>query len=285
MRTLSIGISPCPNDTFIFGGLALGLVEIPGVRLEFTLRDVQALNLAALAGELPVCKVSTAVLAGIWERYGLLRAGGALGRGVGPLLVARPGAALADLDGRSVAVPGRHTTGRLLFALRCARAGVAPRLTEMIFSEVMPAVVRGEVAAGVVIHEGRFTYPEYGLERLEDLGRWWEEAYGLPVPLGGIAARRDLGPELTAALDAGIRRSLELARREPERVLPFVREHAQELDAAVQARHVATFVTEYSLDAGEEGERACAALVAEACRLEARPAPGLPMFLAAASAG
>jgi len=276
---LSLHYSPCPNDTFIFHALASGLVRVPGVEFDVTLADVERLNEAASAGLPDVCKVSVAAAAGMLGEYRLLRAGGALGRGVGPILVARGATRLEDLHGRRVAIPGRRTTANLIFGLLCRERGIEPRLIELVYDQVMPAVTEGDCAAGVVIHEGRFTFAEHGLERLLDLGAWWETGRGLPIPLGCIVLRRSLGLDVAQAVNAGIRASLDHARAHPEASRAYIRQHAQEMDAGVIARHIGMFVTEASLDIGPEGEAATLALLAEALRVEGGSALPPDVFL------
>jgi 1,4-dihydroxy-6-naphthoate synthase len=265
---LSLHYSPCPNDTFIFHALASGLVRVPGVELDIILADVERLNQAASAHEPDICKVSVAAAAAVLDQYRILRAGGALGRGVGPVLVCKGDMRLEDLDGQPVAIPGRRTTANLIFGLLCRERGIAPQLVEMVYDEVMPAVEAGRCAAAVVIHEGRFTFAERGLERLLDLGAWWEEVRGLPIPLGCILMRRSLGLDFAQAVNAAIRASLLFAWQHPEAGTHYIRDHAQEMDAGVIARHIETFVTEASLDLGPEGEAAGLALMAEARRVE-----------------
>jgi len=276
---LSLHYSPCPNDTFIFHALASGLVRVPGAELAITLVDVERLNQAAAAHEPDICKVSVAAAAGVLDEYRILRAGGALGRGVGPVLVSKGGVRLEDLDGRPVAIPGRRTTANLIFGLLCREHGIAPQLTEMVYDEVMPAVETGRCAAAVVIHEGRFTYAERGLTRLLDLGAWWERERGLPIPLGCILMRRTLGLDLARGVNAAIRASLLHARQNPEAGAHYIRDHAREMDAGVIARHIETFVTEASLDLGPEGEAASLALMAEARRAEGAGALPEDVFL------
>lgn len=261
--TLTLGYSPCPNDTFIFHGLASGAVEWPG-GLDITLADVEDLNGQAAEGKLDVVKVSVAAAADILDEYVLLRAGGAMGYGVGPILVARENCDLKALDGKTVAIPGRKTTANLLFGLCCKDAGVSVILKEMVFDEVMPAVVAGDVDAGVVIHEGRFTFKEQGLTRILDLGAWWEEHTGLPIPLGAIAIRRSLGASTARAMNEAIRQSLLGARSHPAESAGYIKEHAQEMNDDVIKTHIDTFVTDYSLDIGEAGEKAVGRLLAEA---------------------
>jgi len=269
-KKLSLGYSPCPNDTFIFHGLASGVVPWPG-GLDITLADVEELNGMAASGKLDVVKVSAAAAAGILDDYVLLRAGGAMGYGVGPILVAKEGRALAFLHGKTVAVPGRKTTANMLFGLCCREAGVSVTLKEMVFDEVMPAVVSGEVDAGVVIHEGRFTFQGQGLARILDLGAWWEGQTGLPIPLGAIAIRRSLGQDVAHSMNEAIRQSVLTARKNPEGAWAYIKEHAQEMDDAVIREHIDTFVTDYSLDIGEAGEKAVTRLFSEAGCKSANP--------------
>lgn len=267
----TLAISPCPNDTFIYHALVSGLVRVEGLELDVTLADVERLNAMALRGEPDICKVSVAAAAAALDQYALLRTGGALGRGVGPVLVTRSAASLEDLDGRPVAIPGKRTTAALIFGLMCRERGIAPRLVELVYDEVMPAVCSGDCAAGVVIHEGRFTFAEHGLLRLADLGAWWEQERGLPIPLGCILLRRSLCERFAVPLTEGIRASLLYARQHPADGEAFIRAHAQEMDPEVIARHIATFVTEASLNIGPEGEEATLALLAEARRAEGLP--------------
>jgi 1,4-dihydroxy-6-naphthoate synthase len=250
---LSLGFSPCPNDTFIFHALGKGLVEAPGVRFQERLEDVETLNQLAAGGALDVSKVSYGAIPFLTADYALLRSGGALGRGCGPLLVCRPGMEGADLTSMRIAIPGLRTTANLLLRLHApaARPGV-----EMVYSEIMPAVERGEVDAGLIIHESRFTYPSHGLVKRVDLGEWWEETTGLPIPLGGIVARRALGAERIEAIESAIAASVRHAFAHPDAWRDYVRSHAQEMDEAVQQQHIALYVNDFSADLGAEGMRA-----------------------------
>lgn len=260
---LKLGYSPCPNDTFIFHGLATGLVNWPG-GLDITLADVEELNSLAGTGELDVVKVSVAAAAGILDEYVLLRAGGAMGYGVGPIVVAGRERSLESLDGETVAIPGHNTTANLLFGLCCRDAGISVTLKEMVFDEVMPAVASGDVAAGVVIHEGRFTYQEHGMTKLLDLGAWWEKHSGLPIPLGAIAIRRSLGEDTARRMNEAIRQSLLGSRANPDGARDYIKAHAQEMDDGVIREHINTFVTDYSLDVGDSGADAVERLLREA---------------------
>ena len=253
-KNLSLGFSPCPNDTFIFYGLVHGLIELPFVTFaEPVLDDVEQLNLWALAGKLDVTKLSFHALGHVLDEYCLLSAGSALGRGCGPLLVAAAGLPLEDLSAMTIAIPGKLTTAAMLlqmFQPDCHN------LVEIRFDQIMGAVKSGDVDAGVIIHESRFTYGKQGLFCLQDLGRWWEESTGLPIPLGGIAARRSLGKDRITAIDRAIRSSLEYAFAHPDDCLPYIRTKSQELQVEVVRSHIDLYVNEFSKDLGKEGEAA-----------------------------
>jgi 1,4-dihydroxy-6-naphthoate synthase len=272
---LTLGFSPCPNDTFIFDALVNGRLDTGPLRFDPVLEDVQTLNEWALEGRLDVSKISYGVLPRVADRYALLDSGGALGVGVGPLLVARPGVARYDPATMSVAIPGRDTTAHLFsLAFPAAR-----RKTFLVFSEIEEAVLSGEVDAGVIIHEGRFTYEAKGLAKLLDLGEHWEKETGSPIPLGGIVARRTLDAAVRREVDRLIRRSLELANADRATLSAYVRRHAQELDEAVMRQHVDLYVNGFSLGLGEAGRRAVETLLAVFKRLNPdSPAVGADLF-------
>jgi 1,4-dihydroxy-6-naphthoate synthase len=266
---LTLGISPCPNDTFIFDALANGGVPTGDLSFDVVLEDVQTLNEWARAGRLDVSKVSYGVVPAILSGYAVLSAGGALGRGVGPLLVTRPGAGPFRPE-RTVAIPGRDTTAHLLFSLAYPSA-MAKRF--LVFSEIEGAVLRGEVDAGVIIHEGRFTYEAKGLEKVQDLGDFWERTTGAPIPLGGIVARRSLEPAVRREVDRLVRASLEYANARRPALSPWVRARAQEMDEAVMRRHVDLYVNEFSLALGDPGRRAVRTLLEVHARTAGGEAP------------
>jgi len=255
---LTLGISPCPNDTFIFDALANGAIDSGELRFDLLLEDVQTLNEWAREGRLDVSKISYGVLPAVARDYVVLASGGALGRGVGPLLVARAGAAPFAPGSARVAIPGRDTTAHLLFSL--AYPGAA-RKEFLRFSEIEEAVLRGDVDAGVVIHESRFTYAAKGLVKVLDLGEHWERETGGPVPLGGIVARRSLGAPVRRELDRLVRASVEYALARLPRIGDFVRRHAQEMDEAVMRQHIELYVNDLSVDLGEAGRKAVATLL------------------------
>jgi 1,4-dihydroxy-6-naphthoate synthase len=257
VRPLTLGFSPCPNDTFIFHALVHGVVGARGLAFRERLEDVETLNRLAAEGALDVTKVSYGAVPHLLRDYVLLRSGGALGRGCGPLLVARRPVARDAFSGARIAIPGRRTTAALLLRLFAPAAG---ELVEMVYSDIMPAVARGEVDAGLIIHESRFTYPAHGLVRIADLGAWWEGETGLPIPLGGIVARRAAGDEVLREVDDAIRRSVQHAFAHPHASAAYVRAHAQEMDDAVARQHIDLYVNAFSVDVGDEGERAVAEL-------------------------
>ena len=254
MRPLSIGFSPCPNDTFIFYALMHGRVAAEGLQFEpEILADVETLNEWAMNRRLDVTKISFHALGHVLDDYVLLQAGAALGRGCGPLLVAGEKFEPAELPAKTVAIPGRFTTAALLLQLYAPQS---PRLVSMRFDQIMPSIAAGRVDAGVIIHESRFTYPQHGLVLLQDLGAWWEETSGLPIPLGGIAAKRALGEEVLKAVEQGIRESVRWAFAHPAGCSSYIREHAQELDPDVISNHIDLYVNSFSEDLGREGRAA-----------------------------
>jgi 1,4-dihydroxy-6-naphthoate synthase len=270
IRSICFAYSPCPNDTFGFHALARGIVRAEGFAVRPTLADVETLNQEARNGRYEMTKLSFAALGHLLDRYVLLRSGAALGRGCGPLIVARPGLDPARLGEIPVAIPGDRTTAALLLGLYRGGPG---RTIAMPFDRIMPAVAEGRFEAGVVIHEGRFTFGAYGLSQLVDLGRWWEAETGLPIPLGGIAVRRDLGPETAAVLEKAVRESVAHAFAHPEASADYVRAHAQEMEPDVIRRHIDLYVNDFSLDLGADGEAAVAGLFDRA-----RAAGLLPSF-------
>jgi 1,4-dihydroxy-6-naphthoate synthase len=271
---LTIGYSPCPNDTFIMAALAERRIAAP-FEFQTVLADVETLNQWALEQRLDVTKLSFMALGVVRDAYALLSTGGALGRGCGPLVVARPGTTLADLASGTVAAPGNLTTARLLLSLFCGRT---PAFTQMVFSEIMPAVARGDADFGLIIHEGRFTYGNFGLEALVDLGAWWEQKTGLPIPLGAIAVRRSLGPEIAREVDECIRQSLVTARKSPAEAMGYILPHAQEMDQSVVAQHIELYVNEFSLNLGTEGQHAVETLFSIAEDAGLMPRCSLPLM-------
>jgi 1,4-dihydroxy-6-naphthoate synthase len=255
MKTLSLGYSPCPNDTFIFYALVHGKIDTGDLKFNEILLDVETLNLMALKGKLDITKVSYNAFGNLRDDYCLLRSGGALGRGCGPLVVASKECEMKDLKGKTIAIPGELTTAYLL--LQLYDPDFRSNVKAMPFHEIMGAVKEGKADAGLIIHEGRFTYSSYGLKKIMDLGEWWEEETGLPIPLGCIIAKRSLGIELIEKLERLIRESVLYAMSRPEMLgVKYIKEHSQELDDSVIDEHIKLYVNEYSIDIGDDGIRA-----------------------------
>jgi 1,4-dihydroxy-6-naphthoate synthase len=249
-KPLTIAYSPCPNDTYIFAALANGLLDdAPAINVQ--LEDIENLNNSALKGDYELTKVSYAVVPDLLENYSVLRAGGALGHGCGPLLVAKPGAGrmLKDFEEKIIAIPGERTTAFMLLSLAM---GKRPQTLAMRFDKIVDAVVEGTVDAGLIIHESRFTYKDEGLVSVADLGEWWESETGMPVPLGAIMVRNDL-KERSAEVNDAIRRSLKYAREHQDEVMKYVHEHADAMDETVMRKHIETYVNDFSDDIGDEG--------------------------------
>jgi 1,4-dihydroxy-6-naphthoate synthase len=264
---MKIAFSPCPNDTFVFHAWVHGL--IPGApALDVQYADIDVTNRwAAEPGNHPldVLKISYAALPWVLSEYRLIPCGGALGRGNGPLVLAASAASPTDLAGKRVAVPSERSTAYLLFRLWAARhvPGGLGEIVVMPFHEIMPAVRDGKIDAGLVIHEARFTYPEYGLSLVADMGVWWESDTGLPIPLGAIIARRHLDRDRIASW---IRQSVEYAWAHPEASRTYVLAHAQEMNPAVAQAHIDLYVNAFTANLGEEGYAAIDALLGRAMR-------------------
>ena len=249
MRALSFGFSPCPNDTFAFHALVHGLVDAP-FTVRAVLLDIEELNRRAHHGAFELTKLSVGAFAAVGDRYRLLRSGAALGHGVGPLVVARRPASLADAVGGRIAIPGRETTAFRLLRLAAPALG---EVVEFRYDQILGAVESGAVDAGLIIHESRFTYADHGLVRIADLGDWWQRETALPVPLAGICARADLGPAILDAAEAAIRASVAYAFAHPEASRAYVRANSQEMSDAVCEAHIKLYVNALSLDIGDEG--------------------------------
>ena len=272
---LSLGFSGCPNDTAVFYALVHGRIELPGLHFQEHVRDVEELNQMCLKGTLDVSKVSFHALGHLIPKYALLRSGAALGRGCGPLIVSRPGRDLDALHLGLVAVPGAYTTAQLLLNLfsrkRC-------REVPMLFSDIMPAVAEGTVDYGLIIHEGRFIYGDHGLVALQDLGDWWENETGFPIPLGGIVMKRPLGTALAGSVEAAIRQSLTYYYSHSDEAVAYIKELAQEMDGEVIRRHIELYVSGETMSLSEEGEEAVNVLFTRARERRLIPDSGHPLF-------
>jgi 1,4-dihydroxy-6-naphthoate synthase len=260
VRELRFGFTSCPNDTFAFHALVHGLVD-PPFRVEPVLLDIEELNRRAHEGSFELTKISLGAFPAVSDRYRLLRSGAALGRGVGPLVVARQAMSLAEAAASRIAVPGYETTGFLLLRLAAPALG---EVVELRYDRILDAVARGEVDAGLVIHESRFTYADRGLVAVGDLGDWWETETGQPIPLAGICARSDLDEGTIAGAERAIRASVEYAFLNPGASGGYVRAHAQELSEEVCEAHIRLYVNEFTVDLGEAGMHAIDTLVGRA---------------------
>jgi 1,4-dihydroxy-6-naphthoate synthase len=250
----TLGFSPCPNDTFIFDALVNKKIDTEGFTFEPVLEDVQTLNEWALQGKLDITKISYGVLPLLLKNYIVLNAGGALGKGVGPLLITKQtGAENKDVNEMTIAIPGEHTTAHMLFSLAYPKA---TKKKFMVFSAIEDAVLNGEVDAGVIIHENRFTYQQKELHKLVDLGEYWEKQTGNPIPLGGIVMKKTFDTTLQHKVDSLIKRSLEYAFENYPLITDYVKQHSQEMSESVMRQHIDLYVNNYSLQLGADGKAA-----------------------------
>jgi 1,4-dihydroxy-6-naphthoate synthase len=250
---LSLGFSPCPNDTFIFDALVNHKIDTGDFEFDVVLEDVQTLNRWALEKKLDVSKISYGVWPLLQKNYSLLDSGGALGKGVGPLLISKNNILLRDINQLSIAIPGEQTTAHLLFSLAFPKA---KRKKFMVFNQIENAVLEGEVDCGVIIHENRFTYMQKGLVKQMDLGEYWEQKTKSPIPLGGIVMRKEFTDHERAEVDRLIRDSLAYAEAYYPDLSDYVTEHSQEMQESVMRQHIDLYVNQFSLSLGEEGRRA-----------------------------
>ena len=270
---LTLGISPCPNDTFIFDAMLNGNIDNEGLEFDFILEDVETLNKMAVNGALDISKVSYGTVPKLLPHYKVLDAGGALGKGVGPLFISKNTIDISteNLENISVVLPGINTTAHLLFSL------VFPSITKKLFlpfHEIEDAVLNGIADTGVIIHENRFTYQQKNLIKLADLGDEWESRTGLPIPLGGIVARRTYNDVLLKKINRVIRKSLEHAFANQDLLTDFVKNNAQEMNEEVMRKHIDLYVNEFSLDLGKAGREAVWKLMEASINLMPEPAGG-----------
>ena len=250
---LTLGFSPCPNDTFIFEAMVHGRVDTEGLEFDWFLADVEELNRRAVEGSVDITKMSFHAYARTAQKYLILDSGSALGRSNGPLVVSRRPVMPDELDDALIAIPGKYTTANLLFSIFWPGA---TRKREYLFSDIPGAVLSGEADAGLIIHETRFTFRSMGLTMVADTGAMWEKMTGLPVPLGGIVISRNIDPFVASKVERAIRRSIEYARSSPRESVDFIRQHARETDAEVTREHIKLYVNDFSLSLREEGRRA-----------------------------
>lgn len=275
---LSLGFSPCPNDCFMFDAIVHRRIDLEGLEFDVRMADVEALNRDAFAGNIDVTKLSYHAFAYCADQYALLDAGSALGRNCGPLLISKRAITRDEVAlGRlRIAIPGRFTTANFLLGLAFP---AATDRTELVFSEIEPALLRDAFDAGLIIHENRFTYQGHGLRKIIDLGEFWESETGLPIPLGGIVVRRTLPLEVQQTVDRVLRRSVEYAFAHRDATLPFVREHAQEMSDEVMFKHIDLYVNAFSVSLGAEGRRAVEGLFARAAATGTVPAMPDSLFV------
>jgi 1,4-dihydroxy-6-naphthoate synthase len=255
---ISLAFSPCPNDTFIFDAMVHGKVDTEGLTFDYRMEDVETLNHLAIESRMDMLKVSYHAYLYLTGRYFLFDSGSALGSGNGPLLISKNKFTADKLNGLTVAIPGRYTTAHLLLNL------MAPNISHKkikVFNAIEDAILSGEVDAGVIIHENRFTYERKGLLKIADLGEFWEDLTHVPIPLGGIIARKELGDETLGKLNRILHRSVSFAMENPDKVMDFVRRNAQEMEEEVMRKHIALYVNSYTLDLGEEGRNAVKKLI------------------------
>lgn len=257
--TLTLAFSPCPNDCFIFDAIVNRRIDLEGLDFSVHLDDVEALNTAAFAGSVDVTKLSFHAYAYCADRYVLLDAGSALGSNCGPLLISKRVVSREEVaaGGLRIAIPGKYTTANFLLGLAFPKA---TNKTEVLFSDIEPALLSERFDAGLIIHENRFTYEAKGLRKIIDLGEFWEQETGAPIPLGGIVIRRSLPDEVKDRVNRVLRRSIEYAFAHRDASLPFVRGHAQEMSEEVMYRHIDLYVNQFSIDLGPRGRQAVDAL-------------------------
>jgi len=268
---LTLGFSPCPNDTFIFDAMVNGRIDTEGIDFDYFLADVEELNRRAMASEIDITKISFHAYAYAAEKYLILDSGSALGYGNGPLLISKHPISTSELASKRIAIPGRFTTANLLFSIAWPDS---VNKTEFLFSDIEDALLRGEVDAGLIIHETRFTFEKRGLKKVADMGEYWERLTGLPIPLGTIVVKRSMPDDIALKVNRILRRSLEFAINDTTASHDFVSGNARETDTGVINRHIKLYVNEYSLDLGKEGKEAVRHLYR--ISYEKRVIPALP---------
>jgi 1,4-dihydroxy-6-naphthoate synthase len=251
--TLTLGFSPCPNDTFIFDAMIHGKIDTEGLDFEVIMEDVEALNQRAFRQELAITKLSYHAFAYLTQEYALLESGSALGEGVGPLLIAKNLDVLEKINTASIAIPGKYTTANFLCSLAFPEA---QNKKELVFNDIEDAILRGSVDAGVIIHENRFTYQNKGLVKLMDLGEYWETTTKMPIPLGGIVVKRNLPKAVQKKIQRILERSVLFAFENPASSKNFIAQHAQEMEESVRQQHIDLYVNDYSKGLGKVGRAA-----------------------------
>lgn len=275
---LTLGFSPCPNDTFMFDAMVHGKIDTEGIQFDVVMTDVEELNKKAFKAGLDITKISFHAFAYVADKYVLLDSGSALGKNCGPILISKCEIqnSKPEISNLKIAIPGKYTTAN--FLLSFAFPG-AKNKTEMLFSEIEDAVLAGKADAGLIIHENRFTYQQKGLKKIIDLGEFWENLTKLPIPLGGIVVKRGLPGNTQHKLNRIMQRSIEYAFRNPLSSKDFVKQHAQEMSDEVVMKHIKLYVNEYSFDLGDDGREAIQTLMRKAEELNIIPEIREELFL------
>ena len=267
MKTkLSLGFSPCPNDCFIFDAIVNQRIDLEGIEFDVRMEDVETLNRWAVEGNLGCTKLSFHAFAHLTTVYQLLNAGSALGFNCGPLLISKRDISFEEMRSNqlNIAIPGKLTTANFLLSIALPQA---TNKKEMLFSEIENAVINEDVDAGLIIHENRFTYQQKGLKKIIDLGEYWESLIHAPIPLGGIVIKRNFSDELKQKIDRIIKKSVQYAFAHPEEAMPFIKQHAQEMDPKVMQQHIQLYVNDYSVDLGNTGREAVILMMQKAQEL------------------
>ena len=265
---LTLGFSTCPNDTYIFDAMVHGRIDTEGIEFELMMSDVEELNRHAFAGEIDITKISYHAYAYIADSYVLLNSGSALGFKNGPLLISKYKVYPDEIKNLKIAIPGKNTTANLLLSIAYPEH---KNKKEYLFSDIEEVVLSGEMDAGLIIHENRFTFQQKGLKKVVDLGEFWESKTGMAIPLGGIVINRKYPTQIQQKIDRILRRSVEFAFENPKASYPFVKHHAQAMDERVMANHIKLYVNEFTRDLGIEGRKAVETLYREATALGVIP--------------
>ena len=273
---LTLGFSPCPNDTFIFDAMVHHKIDTEDLEFDVVMEDVEELNRRAFAGELQVTKLSYHAYAHLINRYILLTAGSALGNNCGPLLIANKELSEEEVNNGKIVIPGKYTTANFLLGLAYPKA---QNKIEVLFSEIEDAVLSGKVDAGLVIHETRFTYHERGLVKIMDLGEFWEGTTGLPIPLGGIVVKRNLSLEIQQKINRVMEKSVRYALENPSASIGYVKKHAQEMDEEITHKHINLYVNSFTLNLGLSGKSAVDAMFKRANELNLIPSYAEQIFI------
>lgn len=261
---LNLGFSSCPNDTYIFEAIVNNRIPLKGIEFNIHIADVEELNKKALAGELDVTKISIGAYPKIAEKYILLDSGAALGNNNGPILISKKKYAISEIENLKIAIPGFNTTANLLMSIVFPNA---KNKTEVLFSSIEAEILNGNFDAGLIIHESRFTYETRGLQKIADMGEYWESTYNQLIPLGGIVIKRDLPLKIQQTVNLLIHLSLAFSSNNPEISMPFVKLHAKEMDEDVMKKHIALYVNHFSLKLGDAGREAIKFLFTRASNL------------------